>query len=42
VEEGSSRAADLREHTEREDAAQAEGLGSFAGKLRGALKPRER
>jgi small subunit ribosomal protein S1 len=42
VPEGSPRAADVREYTEREDAAQAEGFGSLADKLRGALKPREK
>jgi small subunit ribosomal protein S1 len=35
-------AAEVREYTEREDAAPAEGFGSLADKLRGALKPRER
>ena len=35
-------AEELREYTEREDAAPAEGFGSLADKLRGALKPRER
>jgi small subunit ribosomal protein S1 len=30
------------EHTEHEDAAPAEGFGSLADKIRGALKPRER
>ena len=33
---------ELREYTEREDAAPAEGFGSLADKLRGALKPREK
>ena len=33
-------AAEMREYTEREDAAPAEGFGSLADKLRGALKPR--
>jgi small subunit ribosomal protein S1 len=33
-------AAELREYSEREDAAPAEGFGSLADKLRGALKPR--
>ena len=45
VEEGSARAAaaeDLREYTERKAEAPAEGFGSLAEKLRGALKPRER
>ena len=32
----------VREYVEREDTAQAEGFGSLAGKLRDALKPRER
>src|SRR5207249_10490240 len=31
---------DVREHAGREDAAPAEGFGSLADKLRGALKPR--
>jgi small subunit ribosomal protein S1 len=35
-------AEELREYTEREDAAPAEGFGSLADKLRGALKPREK
>ena len=35
-------AEDVREYTEREDVAQAEGFGSLADKLRGALKPREK
>ena len=49
-EEGSSRtdkagldgqeAAEMREYTAREDAAQTERFGSLADKLRGALKPR--
>jgi small subunit ribosomal protein S1 len=34
-------AAELREYTERESAAPAEGFGSLADKLRGALKSRE-
>ena len=34
-------AAELREYSEREDAAPAEGFGSLADKLRGALKPRD-
>jgi small subunit ribosomal protein S1 len=33
---------EVREYTERQDAAPAEGFGSLADKLRGALKPRER
>jgi small subunit ribosomal protein S1 len=33
-------AADLRAYTEREDAAPADGFGSLADKLRGALSPR--
>jgi small subunit ribosomal protein S1 len=35
-------AEELREYTEREQAAPADGFGSLADKLRGALKPRER
>jgi small subunit ribosomal protein S1 len=35
-------AEDMREYTERENAAQAEGFGSLADKLRGALEPREK
>jgi small subunit ribosomal protein S1 len=35
-------AAEVREYTERLDAAATEGFGSLADKLRGALKPRER
>jgi small subunit ribosomal protein S1 len=35
-------AEQLREYTEREDAAPAEKFGSLADKLRGALKPREK
>jgi small subunit ribosomal protein S1 len=35
-------AAEVREYTEREDAAGTEGFGSLADKLRGALKPREK
>jgi predicted RNA-binding protein with RPS1 domain len=35
-------AAEVREYSEREDAAPAEGFGSLADKLRGALKPREK
>jgi predicted RNA-binding protein with RPS1 domain len=42
VPEGSARAADVREYADRADAAPAEGFGSLADKLRGALKPRER
>ena len=34
-------AAEVREYSERADAAPAEGFGSLADKLRGALKPRE-
>ena len=34
-------AAEVREYSEREDAAPAEGFGSLADKLRGALKPRD-
>jgi small subunit ribosomal protein S1 len=33
-------AAEMRDYNEREDAAPAEGFGSLADKLRGALKPR--
>ena len=33
-------AAEMREYSEREDAVPAEGFGSLADKLRGALKPR--
>ena len=32
---------EMREYTERQDVAPAEGFGSLADKLRGALKPRE-
>jgi small subunit ribosomal protein S1 len=35
-------ADEVREYTEREDAAPAEGFGSLADKLRGAMKPREK
>jgi small subunit ribosomal protein S1 len=35
-------AAEVREYSEREDAAPAEGFGSLADKLRGALEPREK
>ena len=54
VEEGSTRAAseaspnaglapaDVREDTERVDAAPQEGFGSLADQLRSALKPREK
>jgi small subunit ribosomal protein S1 len=35
-------AEEVREYTERADSAPAEGFGSLADKLRGALKPRER
>ena len=35
-------AEEVREYAEREDAAPAEGFGSLADKLRGALKPREK
>jgi len=34
-------AEEVREYTEREDVAAADGFGSLADKLRGALKPRE-
>jgi ribosomal protein S1 len=33
---------EVREYTERKDAAPAEGFGSLADKLRGALEPREK
>jgi small subunit ribosomal protein S1 len=45
VPEGSARsgaAEEVREYTERENRAQAEGLGSFANKLREALEPRQK
>lgn len=48
VPEGSARAGDareveeMREYTERENVAPAEGFGSLADKLRGALQPREK
>jgi ribosomal protein S1 len=35
-------AEEVREYTERPDSAGAEGFGSLADKLRGALKPREK
>ena len=35
-------AEEVREYTERADVAPAEGFGSLADKLRGALKPREK
>jgi small subunit ribosomal protein S1 len=35
-------AEEVREYSEREDVAPAEGFGSLADKLRGALKPREK
>jgi small subunit ribosomal protein S1 len=35
-------AAEVREYTEREDVTPAEGFGSLADKLRGALKPRDK
>jgi small subunit ribosomal protein S1 len=35
-------AEELREYSERSDAAPAEGFGSLADKLRGALKPRDK
>jgi small subunit ribosomal protein S1 len=35
-------AAEVREYSERSDAAPKEGFGSLADKLRGALKPREK
>ena len=40
--EGAEAAEDLREYTEREQGAAAEGFGSLADKLRGALKPSEK
>jgi small subunit ribosomal protein S1 len=45
VPEGSARsgaAEEMREYAERENRAQAEGLGSFANKLRDALEPRQK
>ena len=39
--EGSARSADVREYTERADSDAADGFGSLADKLRGALKPKE-
>jgi small subunit ribosomal protein S1 len=39
---GALEAEDLREYTERENVAPAEGFGSLADKLRGALAPREK
>ena len=33
---------ELREYTERKEVASAEGFGSLADKLRGALRPREK
>ena len=38
----SDRGRGRAEYTEREDVAPAEGFGSLADKLRGALKPREK
>ena len=35
-------AAEVREYSEREDAGSAEGFGSLADKLRGALEPRQK
>jgi small subunit ribosomal protein S1 len=40
--EDAREADEVREYGEREDAAPAEGFGSLADKLRGALKPREK
>ena len=40
VDEGSARAEDVREYADRTDVAPAEGFGSLADKLRGALAPR--
>ena len=37
-----SEADQVREYAERTDAAPAEGFGSLADKLRGALRPREK
>jgi ribosomal protein S1 len=37
--EGSARSADVREYAERADGSAAEGFGSLADKLRGALTP---
>ena len=34
-------AQELRDYTEREEAAPAQGFGSLADKLRGALKPKD-
>ena len=39
---GAREAEEVREYAEREDVASAEGFGSLADKLRGALKPREK
>ena len=39
---GAREAEDVREYTERQDIAPAEGFGSLADKLRGAFKPREK
>ena len=39
---GAHEAEEVREYTERGDAAPAEGFGSLADKLRGALGPREK
>jgi small subunit ribosomal protein S1 len=41
VEDGSARAEELREYTERTDAAATEGFGSLGDKLRGVFRPRE-
>jgi hypothetical protein len=41
--QGAQEADDLREYTEREESAPAEGFrSSLADKLRGALKPRDK
>ena len=42
VPEGSAHGEDVREYAEREDAAPAQGFGSLADKLRGALNPRDK
>ena len=39
---GANEAEDVREYADRGDSAPAEGFGSLADKLRGALKPREK
>jgi small subunit ribosomal protein S1 len=42
VEEGSARAEEVREYTERAAVAPPDGFGSLADKLRGALTPRKK